>query len=113
MEKTITDNSIEKIVAILTNANYQHFFGPSSVGEVEVLHGDFRGRIDRLSVVEDKVYILDYKTGAPPQEKNSKTNAVYSLQLKNYREALKALYPDHFIHTFLLWIEGPYLIEVY
>jgi ATP-dependent helicase/nuclease subunit A len=111
-ENFMTDKDIETITHILTHPDYKNFFGPSSVAEVEVQNGDFSGRIDRLAVVDETVFILDYKTGSPPPKDDNRTPQAHSLQLQNYRQALAGIYKNYSIRTFLLWTEGPYLMEI-
>ena len=51
----------------------------------------FVGRIDRLAVAADAVYLADYKTGARPPGANP---PAYVAQLALYRAALAPLFPD-------------------
>ncbi|MAY61924.1 MAG: DNA helicase UvrD, partial [Rhizobiales bacterium] len=66
------------------------------------------GRIDRLSVSEDEVLILDYKTGAMlPGEIHHPTHAA---QLAVYREVLRPLFPEKRIRAALLYTALPKLV---
>ncbi len=112
-ECLVTDKDLETIGHILTHSDYKRFFGPLSVAEVEVQNGDFLGRIDRLAVIDETVFILDYKTGSPPPKDDNRTPQGHSLQLQNYRQALAGIYKNYSVRTFLLWTEGPYLVEIY
>ena len=69
----------------------------------------FVGRIDRLAVAADAVYLADYKTGARPRGGNPHA---YVAQLALYRTALAALYPDKAIRAFLIWLTGAEAIEI-
>src|SRR5208282_4851336 len=69
----------------------------------------FVGRIDRLAVAADAVYLADYKTGARPPGANP---PAYVAQLALYRAALAALYPDKPIRAFLIWLTGAEAIEI-
>jgi ATP-dependent helicase/nuclease subunit A len=69
----------------------------------------FLGRIDRLAVADDAVYLADYKTGARPRGANP---PAYVAQLALYRAALAALYPDKPIRAFLIWLSGAEAIEI-
>ena len=69
----------------------------------------FVGRIDRLAVAADAVYLADYKTGARPPGANP---PAYVAQLALYRAALAALYPDRPIRAFLIWLTGAEAIEI-
>ena len=69
----------------------------------------FVGRIDRLAVAADAVYLADYKTGARPPGANP---PAYVAQLALYRAALAALYPDKTIRAFLIWLTGAEAVEI-
>jgi ATP-dependent helicase/nuclease subunit A len=69
----------------------------------------FVGRIDRLAVAADAVYLADYKTGAKPPGANP---PAYVAQLALYRAALAALYPDRPIRAFLIWLTGAAAVEI-
>jgi len=69
----------------------------------------FYGRIDRLAVAADAVYLADYKTGAKPPDA---TPRAYVAQLALYRAALAALYPDRPIRAFLVWLIGAEAVEI-
>ncbi|MGA2491767.1 MAG: double-strand break repair helicase AddA [Roseiarcus sp.] len=69
----------------------------------------FVGRIDRLAVAADAVYLADYKTGARPSGANPRA---YVAQLALYRAALAALYPDRPIRAFLIWLTGAEAVEI-
>jgi len=69
----------------------------------------FVGRIDRLAVAADAVYLADYKTGAKPRGANP---PAYVAQLALYRAALAALYPAKPIRAFLIWLSGAEAVEI-
>jgi ATP-dependent helicase/nuclease subunit A len=63
----------------------------------------FAGRVDRLAVTAEAVYLVDFKTGDDPA---SAPRADYIEQLALYGAALAPLYPDHIIKAYLVWIEA-------
>ncbi|HEY3718531.1 MAG TPA: PD-(D/E)XK nuclease family protein, partial [Roseiarcus sp.] len=63
----------------------------------------FAGRVDRLAVTADAVYLVDFKTGDDPA---SAPRADYIEQLALYGAALAPLYPDRIIKAYLVWIEA-------
>lgn len=103
---------VPKVFEILDDPEYTLFFGAKSLAEVAVqgiVDGlPFAGRIDRLAIFEDTVFILDYKTGAVPDQIPS----TYRSQLQSYVDALMPLYPTHTFKTFLLWVDVPKIVEV-
>jgi ATP-dependent helicase/nuclease subunit A len=63
----------------------------------------FAGRVDRLAVTSEAVYLADFKTGGDPA---SAPRADYIEQLALYGAALAPLYPDRIIKAYLVWIEA-------
>jgi ATP-dependent helicase/nuclease subunit A len=63
----------------------------------------FAGRVDRLAVTAEAVYLVDFKTGEDPA---SAPRADYIEQLALYRAALAPLYPDRAVNAYLVWIEA-------
>jgi ATP-dependent helicase/nuclease subunit A len=69
----------------------------------------FSGRVDRLAVTPEAIYLADFKTGADP---NSASRTEYVRQLAFYGAALKPLYPNRALHAFLVWIEAGRLTRI-
>ncbi|MCX7337743.1 MAG: double-strand break repair helicase AddA [Alphaproteobacteria bacterium] len=113
----LLEDDIDKVVAIITHPDYHLFFGDQSLAEVQIAGAGFEGRIDRLQIDRlcidpDTIYILDYKTTPNPPLRTEDVSNVYRDQLKKYANALRALYQNRSIRTFLLWTEGPHLMEI-
>ncbi len=70
------------------------------------------GRIDRLVVRDDAIFVLDYKTNRPPPERVEDVPAEYVAQLAAYRAALAPLYPGRPIRAGLVWTYAPRLQEI-
>jgi ATP-dependent helicase/nuclease subunit A len=111
-ENLISGKDLEAISNVLTNVDYRHFFGPLSASEVEVCNGNFHGRIDRLAIVDETVFVLDYKTGSPSLKNDKTVYENYSLQLQNYKQALSGIYKNYPVRTFLLWTDDLSLVEI-
>ena len=109
-----------EIADILEDKRLASLFAPGSRAEVAIsavldLPGGevaVSGRIDRLAVTADTVYLVDYKTNRIPPERLADVPAEYLAQLALYREVLRRLYPDKAIAACLLWTEGPRLMEI-
>ena len=72
-----------------------------------------KGVIDFLWINDalKEIHIIDYKTGAFDFSYKTKPPEAYKNQMMFYQNALKAIYPDYSIRSFLLWTEGLQLIE--
>jgi ATP-dependent helicase/nuclease subunit A len=55
------------------------------------------------------VWIADFKSGSPRGEAPP---AAYVAQLALYRAALAPLYPGLEIRAFLVWLDGPDIVEI-
>ena len=68
------------------------------------------GKIDRLAVTDEAVFIVDYKTNRPAPISLAEVPLSYVVQLALYRALLKPLYPGKKISAVLLFTEAPRLI---
>ncbi len=101
---------------MLSHADFAHLFGAGSKAEVPlvgVVGGRaLAGRIDRLAVRGDAVWIVDYKTNRPPPRVLDDVPSVYRRQMAAYRAALRAVYPGKDVRCALLWTDGPFIMEL-
>jgi ATP-dependent helicase/nuclease subunit A len=109
------------ITALLEAPDFAAIFGPSSRAEVPVVATRrgadgktevLSGQIDRLVVLEDEVWVVDFKSNRPPPMQVTHVSQQYVRQLSAYRSALSNLYQDKRIRCFLLWTEEPRLMEI-
>jgi ATP-dependent helicase/nuclease subunit A len=109
------------VTALLDAPEFAAIFGPASRAEVPVVATrrgpDGRtevvsGQIDRLVVLENEVWVVDFKSNRPAPMQLAHVSQQYVRQLAAYRSALASLYADKEIRCFLLWTEGPRLMEV-
>lgn len=108
----LKEDDLEKILLILNHPEYSHFFGENSLAEVAITHQNSQKRIDRLLLTQNTVVILDYKTTVNPPLSLEDVPEFYRIQLFEYAEIMQKIYKNHQIRTFLLWTEGPYLMEI-
>ncbi len=103
-------------LAVLSHADFAHLFGAGSRAEVPlvgvVAGRALSGRIDRLTVTDDTVWIVDYKTNRPPPRVLDDVPSVYRRQMAAYRAALTAVYPGRAVRCVLLWTDGPFAMEL-
>jgi ATP-dependent helicase/nuclease subunit A len=109
------------VTALLASPDFAAIFGPASRAEVPVVAtrrgADGRtevvsGQIDRLVVLEGEVWVVDFKSNRPAPMQVLHVSQQYVRQLGAYRSALTSLYRDKRIRCFLLWTEGPRLMEI-
>lgn len=56
--------------------------------------------------------VVDYKTNRPPPAREADVPAIYLRQMAAYRALLAEIYPQHRIDCFLLWTDGPRLMQI-
>ena len=70
------------------------------------------GRVDRLVVTSQEVFIIDFKTDRPPPKRAEDVSKPYLAQMGAYAAVLAEAYPNHQIRTALAWTHGPKLMEL-
>ena len=110
------DEIATETMRVLTDPRFARLFGPNSRAEVEVVGlvtgRALSGRVDRLVIEDDAVWIVDYKTNRPPPVRAEDVPPVYVRQMEAYRAALRAIYPDKAVRCVLLWTDTPALMEL-
>jgi ATP-dependent helicase/nuclease subunit A len=100
----------ERAAAILSQPELERFFNPAHFqaahNELDVITPAGLGRIDRLVVFDNEVWILDYKRQALASER-----AAHAAQLAGYRNAARAIYAGRNVRTALVTAEGR-LVEI-
>lgn len=101
---------------VLNDPTFAPLFAPGSRAEVPLvgLVGGraLSGRIDRICVTDDAVWIVDYKTNRPPPREVEKVPVLYLQQMAAYRAALSRIYPGKDVRCVLLWTDGPFMMEL-
>jgi len=112
------DQIISEVFAVLGAPEFAEIFAKGSRAEIS-LAGSAKGlpadlylnaQIDRISVTDDKVFIVDYKSNRPPPLTQEGVADIYWGQMAAYRELAKEIYPNHNIICALLWTDGPRLM---
>jgi ATP-dependent helicase/nuclease subunit A len=118
----VWEEDINKTLQILEGPDFAPIFGPESLSEVPIIGYKvgtdypegraFEARIDRLLVKDQTITIIDYKTDRTVPANLADVPKSYRRQLTTYAEILSAIYPDHQIHKYLLWTQGPLIQEI-
>ena len=90
-------------------------FGPQSAAEVDIVARietgqgtrEIVGRIDRLAVTDQEVYLADFKTGRP----RAAPTVEQLRQLALYRAAVAKLYPGKALRCALVFTEDGSVVE--
>jgi len=108
-----------QILAVISDPRFSPVFDAPGEAEVSVMGtlrigGEDRavsGRIDRIAVSDDRVLIIDYKTGLAPAPGEPAPQG-HVAQLAIYRALLAPLYPDRRIDAALVYVSAPRLVEI-
>ncbi|MBR1777197.1 MAG: UvrD-helicase domain-containing protein [Alphaproteobacteria bacterium] len=115
-KKSEREALIHDVLTLLNDSAASDLFAASSLAEVPVsgVVGSrvINGRIDRISVSDQEVRLIDYKTGRFIPASVKETPAAYLKQMAAYRALMAEIYPDKQIRCFLLWTEAPKLMDI-
>lgn len=107
---------VEQVCAVLADSRFSRMFGDGSLGEAPLAATlpDGRviaGTVDRLLVEEDRISVIDFKTGRVPQTEADVPNS-HRAQMHAYVEALQVIFPGRQVTASLLYTAGPKVIEL-
>lgn len=92
---------IHRLSDFFRDPRMKRFFNPGIVAfnEKEIVnqYGNLK-RVDRLLFAEDRIMIIDYKTGEEYQEEHQR-------QIREYSNLIKQLYPDRELEGWLIYID--------
>ena len=112
------DQIADEVFAVLDNSEFSDIFAPGSRAEISLAGSPktlppniyLNAQIDRISVTDERVYIIDYKSNRPPPKTQDGVADIYWGQMAAYRELAREIYPSHAIVSALLWTDGPSLM---
>ncbi len=116
---------IDEVMDILDKPEFAPWFGPGSRSEAPFAalapagedgeapaEGPVYGQIDRLSISESEVRILDYKTSRPVPAGLEEVPEINLRQMAAYRRGIRRIFPEKAIYCALLWTDGPQMMEL-
>ena len=103
--------------SIIGDPDHLDLFGPGSLAEAPIAATlpDGRviaGAVDRLLVEEDRVRLVDFKTGSQVPESAESLPRSHRLQMEAYRDALRVIFPGRPVEAALLYTAGPKIIDL-
>ena len=115
-DAAVRDEIVAQVCGILSDPRFTPLFGPGSLGEAPLAAtlSDGRviaGTVDRLRVEDERVLVIDFKTGKVPAADADIPNA-HRAQMSAYVEALQVIFPGRRVTASLLYTAGPKLMEL-
>ncbi|MGV3548176.1 double-strand break repair helicase AddA [Rhizobium sp.] len=110
----------ENVLGIVGDDRFAALFGVGSRAEVSVM-GTIRvrsrdyaisGRIDRMGVIGERVFVADYKTNRVPPATREEIPFAHRAQLALYREVLSPLFVGKTVECMLVYTEAPQLYSL-
>lgn len=107
---------VNEVMCLLDDPSFAPLFNAQSRAEQSVVGiSDGRliaGQIDRLAIVDDEVWIVDYKTNRPPPLDPAKIPNIYRKQMESYCTVLATIYKEKKVRCFLLWTYTATIMEL-
>ena len=108
----------ETAFQVLNDPALSEVFGPGGRAEAPIVGRGpnlpkglvINGRIDRMRITDDTVWIIDYKTDRPPPKSVETVAPPYLAQMGSYFDVLSHTYPDKSVKCALLWTHGPHFM---
>jgi ATP-dependent helicase/nuclease subunit A len=104
------------VCSILDDPRFSPLFGRQSLAEAPIAAtlADGRviaGTVDRLLVEDNRISVIDFKTGRVPASK-SEIPVAHRNQMQAYSDALAVIFPGRAIRSMLLYTGGAHLFEL-
>ena len=108
------------VLAIVSDARFASLFSEGSRAEVSIM-GTIRvrgrdyaisGRVDRMGVTGDRVFVADYKTNRVPPARREDIPFAHRAQLALYAKVLSPLFPGKSVECLLIYTEAPLLYSL-
>jgi ATP-dependent helicase/nuclease subunit A len=106
----------DTVCEVLSNPRFSDLFGEKSLAEAPLAatlaDGTVvAGTVDRLLVEDNRISVIDFKTGKVPQSDDA-IPASHKAQMSAYTGALRVIFPGREIRAALLYTSGPQLFEL-
>jgi len=103
--------------AIVSEPTHADLFGPDALAEAPiaaVIAGGtvVAGTVDRLLIENDRVRLIDFKTGRRVPGSADQAPPSHLRQMAAYAEALRVIFPDRMVEAALLYTSGPALYRL-
>jgi ATP-dependent helicase/nuclease subunit A len=98
---------VEEVLAVMAHPDLAAVFGPDSRAEVPLTgvigNSVVGGLVDRLVVLPDQVWVVDFKTNRRTPSRVEDTPVLYLRQMASYRAVLRVIFPGRSVRCALIW----------
>ncbi|MFC4291996.1 double-strand break repair helicase AddA [Sphingorhabdus arenilitoris] len=110
------DDLLETVRNVIANPHWHDFFGSDAKSEIPLaaVVGEtvITGRVDRLHITDDRVRILDFKTGRNIPSSASDLPRAFLRQMAHYQAAVEKIFPGRTVEAYLLFTHGPVMMQL-
>ena len=107
---------IDAVCAIVDHPAFRELFGPDALAEAPiaavVAEDVVTGTVDRLLIGDDRVRVVDFKTGRRVPAGAEDVPPAHLRQMAAYAAALEVIFPGRAVEAALLYTAGPTLIAL-
>ncbi len=107
---------IKIVLSVLENPEWSSLFAPESLAEAPIAavveENVISGTVDRLLITDDRIYVVDFKTGRQVPERVEDAPVAYLRQMAAYVAALEKIFPGRPIKAGLLYSQSPTILEI-
>ena len=111
-----TNEMKRQVLSVLQLPDLAPVFSPGSRSEQSIIGriGDVQiaGQIDRFTVTDKSIFLVDFKTGRPNERDHSVIPRPYLRQLGAYASLLLRIYPSRDVKAGIVWTAVPALIAI-
>ena len=123
-ERDVTDDQRREMtraaLGVLEDARFAAVWAPGGKAEAAVAGSApelpdglaISGRVDRLLVTPERVWVVDFKTNRPSPDRIEAADPAYIAQMAIYTAVLRAAFPGRRVEAALVWTDGPKLMPV-
>jgi len=120
MSEDVRNHCIENAISIIGKKEYAFLFQRGSLAEAPVagnveIYGKIisvAGQIDRLAIINDTVWVVEYKSNILPPKSAETVPKVYLRQLLLYQKLLAEIYMGKTIRCAILWTSVPEFMPI-
>jgi ATP-dependent helicase/nuclease subunit A len=109
-------SAVEEVLAVTQNPNWAELFSSATRAEVPLaaLVGTtvITGRVDRLLIEDDRVRLVDFKTGRHIPQSEGEVTVPILRQMAHYVAALESIFAPRKVEAALLYTNGPSMVSL-
>ena len=117
VDAEVRNRLVADACAVIEDSRFAEIFEPGALAEAPIaaVTSDgsvVAGTVDRLLVTEDRIRLVDFKTGRRPPSGRDAIPSSHLRQMAAYVAALEVIFPERPVEAALLYTAGPQLFQL-